>query len=244
MTQPPAFQLYAADFYMDTISWSPEEIGAYLRLLLTEWINGPLENDPKALAAICGLNTDKNWKRSWTRISPKILKKFSIVTQNCLKNYSALNPNDLGKLVNLRLEKEREKQIIWREKSRLGGLKSGEIRRKVLEPPLNHPLNQKATLQSSSSIKKERTKERKKKAEEVLAYLNEKKGSRYQRTDEIIARLKDGGTVEECKKSIDIKSQDPHFIENPQHLNPQTLFRKKHWDKYLNEKHKPKDLWG
>lgn len=70
----------------------------------------------------------------------------------------------------------------------------------------------------------------------VLSYLNEKTGKRYRDTSHIEARLNDGGTVEECKKIIDNKLQDPYFIkDNPRLLNPETLFRKGHWDKYLNE---------
>lgn len=72
-------------------------------------------------------------------------------------------------------------------------------------------------------------------SQEVLAYLNEKKGSHFKDVSNIRARLKDGGTVEECKRIIDSKLKDPFFLENPKYLNPDTLFRKKHWDKYLNE---------
>lgn len=68
-----------------------------------------------------------------------------------------------------------------------------------------------------------------------MAYLNEKKGSRFRDDSDIRARLKDGGTVEECKRIIDAKMKDPYFLENPKYFNPETLFRKKHWDKYLNE---------
>ena len=39
MGKTPAFQLYAADFYMDTNSWSIDEIGIYTRLLFSEWVN-------------------------------------------------------------------------------------------------------------------------------------------------------------------------------------------------------------
>ena len=74
---------------------------------------------------------------------------------------------------------------------------------------------------------------------EVLSYLNEKTGRRYRDASYIEARLKDGGTVEECKAIIDKKLKDPYFInENPKYLNPITLFRKAHWDKYLNEPYK------
>lgn len=69
----------------------------------------------------------------------------------------------------------------------------------------------------------------------ILSYLNEKTQRHYRDASNIEARLKDGGTVEECKRIIDNKLLDPYFKENPKYLNPETLFRKKHWDKYLNE---------
>ncbi len=69
----------------------------------------------------------------------------------------------------------------------------------------------------------------------VLSYLNEKTGRKYRDTSHIAARLKDGGTVDDCRKIINNKLKDPFFIENPKHLNPVTLFRKSHWDTYLNE---------
>lgn len=83
-------------------------------------------------------------------------------------------------------------------------------------------------------------------SQEVLAYLNEKKGSHFKDDSNIRARLKGGGTVEECKRIIDVKMKDSYFLENPKYLNPETLFRKKHWDKYLNEadsKLKEKSEW-
>lgn len=70
---------------------------------------------------------------------------------------------------------------------------------------------------------------------EVLSYLNQKTGRHYRDASNIEARLRDGGKVEECKAIIDKKLKDEHFIENPKYLNPETLFRKSHWDKYLNE---------
>lgn len=69
----------------------------------------------------------------------------------------------------------------------------------------------------------------------VLTYLNEKTKKRYRDTSFIEARLKDGGSVEDCKQIIDTKMQDPYFKENPKYLSPQTLFRLSHWDQYLNE---------
>jgi len=68
----------------------------------------------------------------------------------------------------------------------------------------------------------------------VLNYLNERTKRKYSRMVEISARLKDGGTVEQCKQIIDNQTQDEYFIKNPKFLNPTTLFRKSNWDKYLN----------
>jgi len=69
----------------------------------------------------------------------------------------------------------------------------------------------------------------------VLSYLNEKTGKHYRVTKNIIARLKDGATVEECQNVIDIKIADPYFIQNPKYLNPETLFRPSNFDRYKNE---------
>jgi hypothetical protein len=108
MSKAPAFQLYAADFYMDTITWTAEEVGAYLRLLLYEWINGPLKNDAKTLYGICGFTRDRHWKRTWDRIWPTIGPKFSQIGSTKFPHLSQYDPSFL---VNTRLETEREKQL-------------------------------------------------------------------------------------------------------------------------------------
>lgn len=77
-------------------------------------------------------------------------------------------------------------------------------------------------------------------AQKVLDYFNLKAGRRFLNSDQIHARLRDGGTVEQCKYIIDIKMIDPYFKENPRYLNPSTLFRQSHWDTYLNQK--PEDF--
>lgn len=77
-------------------------------------------------------------------------------------------------------------------------------------------------------------------AKKVLQYLNEKKGSRYTKTKEIEARLKQGATYEDCILVIENKFKDPYFKENPNYLNPVTLFRESHFDNYKNEDPKEK----
>lgn len=131
MGSPPAFQMYAADFLVDTADWTVDEIGIYLRLLLNEWVNGQLPNDDKRLSRIAGVSHQKFKKKFKT-----LEGKFKV--------------NGSGFLYNRRLEEEREKQLIWREKSKLGGIKSGEMRRRVVEPP-NEPNGQPNGNSSSSS---------------------------------------------------------------------------------------------
>ncbi|MBN2180140.1 MAG: replication protein [Deltaproteobacteria bacterium] len=62
-------------------------------------------------------------------------------------------------------------------------------------------------------------------------------------SENIAARLKDGGSVHQCCRIIALKSEDPYFIENPKLFHPATLFRKQHWQQYLDEAdlYKPKE---
>lgn len=145
MSKAPAFQLYAADFYMDTIGWSCEEVGAYFRLLLYEWINGPLPNDPKKLYTICVGRPDHNWKRRWEQLSLNFLSKFSQIS---LKKLSHLSQYDPSLLINFRLEMEREKQLNKSESQRNNINKRWE-KTDTTVLPSNKVGN---TLHSSSSI--------------------------------------------------------------------------------------------
>ena len=52
MGKPPAFQFYAAAFLTDTAEWTIQEVGLYIRLLSSQWINGSLPNNKKRLALI------------------------------------------------------------------------------------------------------------------------------------------------------------------------------------------------
>jgi uncharacterized protein YdaU (DUF1376 family) len=120
----PAFRFYAADFSMDTQSWTAEEVGVYVRLLCSEWINGSIPPMPEAhgtgngkpmaqpmaspkqainrLARIAGTSEEQLF-----RVWPQVGEKFS-------------RGKD-GNLYNSRLEHERDKQIAYRnEKSKAG----------------------------------------------------------------------------------------------------------------------------
>lgn len=142
--KPPAFQLYAADFYMDVLTWGTDEIGTYFCLLMAEWVNGPLDADTRKLAKIAK-KTHQKFIKNWPKISHKFVS------------------NGDGKLINLRLEETRRVQIEYREKQamagRKGGLTTQEKKREQSSEPLSDassdasskPSSEIEALQSSSS---------------------------------------------------------------------------------------------
>src|SRR5574343_2065767 len=116
MSKPPAFQLYAADFYMDTLSWDAETVGVYFRLLMHEWVNGYVPNDIDKIARISGMMVDRKWRANMQRIWRELCTKFVTLPD--------------GNLVNGRMEETRNEEESYKEKlslsGRLGGLRSQE----------------------------------------------------------------------------------------------------------------------
>jgi len=117
MTKAPAFQLYANDWLSSTriTLMTPAQEGAYIRLLCYAW------NDPH-----CSIPDDDQQLSVLSRLGEGWFNGGSQVVRACFKQH----PTIAGRLINERLSEEREKQAIWHEKSRQGGLKSGESRRK------------------------------------------------------------------------------------------------------------------
>ena len=78
----------------------------------------------------------------------------------------------------------------------------------------------------------------------IVDYFNKKVGTKYRHTTKAInegisARLKEGFTIEDCIKVIDVKYDD--WIDDKEmvkHLNLITLFRPSNFEKYLNQKGK------
>ena len=109
MAKFPSFPFYAQDFDMDTNTWTNEEVGVYLRLLLAHWINGPLPDDHQKLAKIA-------------RISRK---KFTNLFQNIKHKW---HQNGNGFLINLKMEKVRQEMLKYRELKVKAGLKGAQKR--------------------------------------------------------------------------------------------------------------------
>ena len=85
MGKAPAFQIYASDFYTDTDHWTIKEIGIYPRLLLSQWTNIELPNEPSRLARIAGCDV-RTLNRNW---QDTIAKKF--ILNECLSFKFFLN---------------------------------------------------------------------------------------------------------------------------------------------------------
>jgi uncharacterized protein YdaU (DUF1376 family) len=140
VTQAPAFQFYPADFMTGApATMEPDQTHVYVWLLCLDWERIGFVYDRKELA-------------KWCRISPaRFDKAWRVVERSFVERD--------GRLFNPRLEKEREKQAAWREKSSKGGHKSAEAKKhhttnggaRVVEPPNVPKVNTSVfSLQSSS----------------------------------------------------------------------------------------------
>lgn len=119
-----------------------------------------------------------------------------------------------------------------------GYLQSEEIEGQRALIPLTQP--QKVEVQVKKKVSQNLPHED---AKIVLKYLSDARKIRgYSKRDikdtntnlkYISARLKDGHTVEDCIKVINSKFMDKYFLENPQYLSQETLFREGNFAKYL-----------
>jgi uncharacterized protein YdaU (DUF1376 family) len=147
MNRPPAFQFYPNDWLssLKITLMSPAEEGAYIRLLCYAWAD-----------ADCSLPDDDTVLAQLSRLGEGWLNGASTVIRKCFEAH----PEKEGRLVNLRLLEEKQKQEAWREKSRIGGLESGKSRAlsakgssTVVEPKANRPVEGCMNSSSSSSNK-------------------------------------------------------------------------------------------
>jgi uncharacterized protein YdaU (DUF1376 family) len=110
--KPPAFQFYADDFLAGTLDMSQEEVGAYIRLLCYQWNTGSI---PVA--------TEKQQRLAGGCVSVDVLAKFRLLPD--------------GRLVNERLEQERNKQAEYRKQQSQKGKRSAENRQQRLNSGCN-----------------------------------------------------------------------------------------------------------
>jgi len=89
-----------------------EQQGAYMRLLSHCWLNGSIPGDVADLALLCHTSPDQ-MAQLWPRIAP------------------CFSDNGDGRLVNERLDDEREKQAKYKERATIAGKASAKARRKL-----------------------------------------------------------------------------------------------------------------
>ncbi len=230
MGKAPAFQFYVGDWRRDTqVQMASMEVrGVWIEMLCCMWDSperGKLTGTILSLSRMigCEINILQN----------AILQIKNLEIGNVTCNGDVTNCNTKVTIINRRMYKEAQDRINTRVRVQ----KHRQIK------PENKGSNKKVTPPSSTSSSTSISLQRKlikEKAGEVIFYLNEKIGKKYTRTDEIEARLKDGGTIEQCKQIIDNKLQDKYFQENNfYYMKPTTLFRKSHWDDYLNDIREP-----
>ena len=95
MSAPPAWQFYGRDFFVATRTLGAFGRGIYIDLLILEWENGPIDDDPEAVAKLCGEDL-----ALVTHIWPLLRAKFTD---------EGAPP---GKMINRRLEEVRQKQRV------------------------------------------------------------------------------------------------------------------------------------
>lgn len=106
----PAFQFYPNDWLSapEIVLMTPAEEGAYFRLLCYAWMNDGLPDDDEQLAALSRLG--EGWSKGGsTKVRPCFVLRD-------------------GRLHSPRLDQERQKQELWRQKSSQGGKASANAR--------------------------------------------------------------------------------------------------------------------
>ncbi|MCE9565826.1 MAG: YdaU family protein [Planctomycetes bacterium] len=148
MTKPPAFQFYPKDWLSSprVQLMTPEQEGAYIRLLCYCWDSGD-----------CSLPDDDDELAVLSRLGEGWLNGGSTVVRKCFIPH----PAKPGFLSNARLLEESEKQGAWKRKSSEGGKKSAAKRAEnkailkgastVAQPNTNRSLQPNANSASSSA---------------------------------------------------------------------------------------------
>jgi uncharacterized phage protein (TIGR02220 family) len=229
MKNPPSFQFYPQDFLSDlnVLSMNDEQVGKYTKLLCSCWIEDGLENGSPLV-------------EEWFKAHP--------ILRRCFVEKG-------GKYRNPRLDRERQKQINWQEKSKIGGLHSAEKKKllKLTSTKGQPKVNQRSTLLSSSSSSTSVVIIR-----EIVSYLNEKTGKNFSpkskpTIEHISARIAEGRTLDDFKKVIEIKvakwkgktwpdtrrGREGQIVSGDDYLRPSTLFLPANFENYLNESATP-----
>jgi uncharacterized protein YdaU (DUF1376 family) len=148
MAKSPAFQFYPKDWLSSpkVQLMTPEQEGAYVRLLCYCWDSGD-----------CSIPDNDDELAVLSRLGEGWFKGGSGVVRRCFVPH----PRKPGYLTNERLLEEAEKQDAWRQKSSAGGKQSAEKRKKLKggstnrQPDTPPTVEPKANSSSSSASSSE-----------------------------------------------------------------------------------------
>jgi uncharacterized protein YdaU (DUF1376 family) len=131
-TTAPAFQFYPKDFLSSSkvMRMTATERGIYITLLCVCWLEGGLPDDVSKLAKLAGVPL-----KQFSRIWPHNLQSCFTIVRG-------------GKLVNERLDRERQKQAEFRRRQTDNGRRGG----RPANPPQTQPLATLANPPQSSPI--------------------------------------------------------------------------------------------
>src|SRR5688572_25706808 len=107
----PAFSLYPKDILSDEActAMSHAEFGMHVRLMMHAWLEGSVPSDPIRLQRLLGIAA-KTFEAAWPAI------------KGCWTHKD-------GRLLQMRMERERRKQAAYSRTQREKGKKSGKSRR-------------------------------------------------------------------------------------------------------------------
>lgn len=224
MNAPPAFQFYPDDFIGGTVDLSPEDCGAYIRLLCYQWGRGQIPGDRVAIARVCGCQPSQD-----------VLAKF---------------PDRK----NARLERERQKQIEYKASQSNSGKVGAEKRWGRHSEPIVSPMANGMAKNSSPSPSPSPSPVSNSVSNKngiyspasriALHWLNEKSGKRFRETETslapINARLSEPDVdIEGVKMMIERQCKLWAGTKMQEYLTPTTLFGKEKFSNYYANREQP-----
>ena len=134
----PSFNMFPADWIAGTAEMSPEQAGAFIRLLCYSWEQSPpctLLNDENRLASLAGVSIVR-----WRKISGPVMSKFE--------------ETDDGRLRNPKLFRVYENQVnIRRERSKAGSKGGRPAKPKPQQTESKTKANEKQTSKQKETIR-------------------------------------------------------------------------------------------
>lgn len=227
---PIRIHLHIGDYIRDTEDLSLLQHGVYLRLMMVYYSTGkPLPND---ISRLC------------RRVHASSVEESSAVEYVLSEFFVLEGPVWMHKRIESELDEWRNKTESAQQSANARWEKSKENNKTKDANALRTQCDGNASLVpypvSRIPVKSKALSGKPDDALEVLNFLNSKTGKAYRATrsnlDLILARLKDGASVQDCKQVIARKVMDwIHDDKMRSYLRPATLFNRTKFDQYTGE---------